>query len=137
MKENGKPTLLVVDDEPNVRELVSLLLRNAGYTVYQADGGEEAIAMVADPDFKVDILLTDIIMPGMNGRELADRICALNPRIKVLFVSGYSANVLASRALCPEGADYIRKPFGAEMLLDRVSRVWSSSPKWYELLQQA
>ncbi|MDB5048778.1 MAG: sensor hybrid histidine kinase [Fibrobacteres bacterium] len=131
--ENRKPVILVVNDERSVRELICLYLETAGYTVYQAEGGREAMALVTSPDIIVDILITDIIMPYMHGRELANRICSIKRQIKVLFVSAYSAEILSAQNLCPEGADYIRKPFSKELLLERVSRVWESSPKWKEL----
>jgi two-component system cell cycle sensor histidine kinase/response regulator CckA len=133
MMENKKPAILVVDDERSVRELIALYLESAGYMVYQAEGGREAIALVTAPDIIVDLLITDIIMPFMNGGELANRISSIKPHIKVLFVSAYSAEILSRQNLCPAGADYIRKPFSREFLLNRVSQVWESSPKWKEL----
>jgi two-component system cell cycle sensor histidine kinase/response regulator CckA len=136
MMENKKPNILVVDDERTVRELICLYLETAGYKVYQAEGGREAIALVTTPDIIVDILVTDIIMPFMHGRELANRICAIKHHVKVLFVSAYSAEILSSQNLCPEGADYIRKPFAKEVLLERVSQVWVSGPKWKELVSK-
>jgi two-component system cell cycle sensor histidine kinase/response regulator CckA len=133
MLANKKPNILVVDDEESVRELICLFLESAGFTVYQAPGGHEALQLIMSQDIIVDILVTDIIMPRMNGRELANRICSFKPYIKVLFVSAYSAQILTSQNLCPDGADYIRKPFNREVLLERISRVWASSPKWKEL----
>lgn len=69
-----------------------------------------AIQLASDPENQFDILLTDIIMPQMNGRELANRLCSFKPFIKVLFVSAYSAEILKHHNLCPQGADYIKKP---------------------------
>ncbi|MDB5102888.1 MAG: sensor hybrid histidine kinase [Fibrobacteres bacterium] len=128
-----KPNILVVDDEQPVRELIALFLETSGYTVYQAEGGHQALNLVADPGIMVDILVTDIIMPYMHGRELANRICSIRPHIKVLFVSAYSAQILSNQNLCPDGADYIRKPFGKALLLQRISKVWDTGPKWKEL----
>lgn len=136
MMENKKPNILVVDDDPSVRELICLFLESAGYQVYQAEGGREAMKLVTAPDIIVDILVTDIIMPYMNGVDLANRICSVKPEIKVLFVSAYSAEILSSQNLCPEGADYIRKPFGRELLLNRISQIWTSSPRWKELVSR-
>jgi CheY-like chemotaxis protein len=134
MLTNKKPAILVVDDEDAVRELVCLFLETSGFTVHKASGGREAINLVCQPDIVVDILLTDIIMPFMNGRELANRICSFKPHIKVIFISAYSAEILTSQNLCPSGSDYIRKPFSKESLVERISRVWALSPKWRELL---
>jgi two-component system, cell cycle sensor histidine kinase and response regulator CckA len=134
MLANRKPNILVVDDDQSVRELIVLFLETSGFTVYQAPGGHEAMQLVTTPDIIVDILITDIIMPRMNGKELANRVCSVKPHIKVLFVSAYSAEILSSQNLCPTGADYIRKPFNRETLLDKISKVWVMSPKWRELL---
>lgn len=134
MQWHKLPTILVVDDERSVRELVVLFLETAGYTVYQAGDGREALSLVAIPDLGVDILITDIIMPFMNGRELANRICLAKPNLKVVFMSAYSADFLSGQNLFTDGADYIRKPFGKEILLERISRVWARSPKWKDLI---
>jgi CheY-like chemotaxis protein len=129
-----KPTILVVDDEKSVRELIRLSLEAEGYEVYTADGGKEAIRIASDPNALIDIIITDILMPHMHGKELANRISVMKPFIKVLFVTAYSAEILTSHHLCPEGADFIKKPFTKEILLERISRVWASSPKWTELV---
>lgn len=136
MLANRKPIILVVDDDASVRELIVLFLETAGFTVYQAPGGHEAMELVTAPEIMVDILITDIIMPKMNGKELANRVCSIKPHIKVLFVSAYSAEILSSQNLCPTGADYIRKPFNRETLLNKISRVWVMSPKWRELVSK-
>lgn len=136
MLSNRKPIILVVDDDASVRELIVLFLETAGFTVYQAPGGHEALELVTTPEIMVDILITDIIMPKMNGKELANRVCSIKPHIKVLFVSAYSAEILSSQNLCPTGADYIRKPFNRETLLNKISRVWVTSPKWRELVSK-
>ena len=136
MLASRKPNILVVDDEQSVRELIALFLETSGFTVFQAPGGHEALKFVTSPDSLVDILVTDIIMPKMNGKELANRVCSVKPHIKVLFVSAYSAEILSSQNLCPTGADYIRKPFNKEALLNKISRVWVTSPKWRELVSK-
>jgi two-component system, cell cycle sensor histidine kinase and response regulator CckA len=136
MLASRKPTILVVDDEQTVRELIVLFLETAGFKVYQASGGHMALEIVTRPDIIVDILVTDIIMPRMNGKELANRISTFKPHIKVLFVSAYSAEILSSQNLCPEGSDYVRKPFSKEILMARISKVWASSPKWKELVSK-
>jgi two-component system, cell cycle sensor histidine kinase and response regulator CckA len=136
MLANRKPIILVVDDDQSVRELIVLFLETSGFTVFQAPGGHEALELVTSPDSMVDILVTDIIMPQMNGKELANRVSSLKPHIKVLFVSAYSAEILSSQNLCPTGADYIRKPFNKETLLNKITRVWVTSPKWRELVSK-
>jgi two-component system, cell cycle sensor histidine kinase and response regulator CckA len=132
-----KPTVLVVDDEFRVRELMRINLEAEGFAVYAADGGKEAIRIASDPDILIDILITDILMPHMHGKELANRISSIKPFIKVLFVTAYSAEILTSHHLSPEGADFIKKPFTKEILLERISRVWASSPNWMELVAKS
>lgn len=136
MLANRKPTILVVDDDQSVRELIVLFLETSGFIVYQAPGGHEAMDLVTSPDIIVDILVTDIIMPRMNGKQLANRVSSIKPHIKVLFVSAYSAEILTSQNLCPSGADYIRKPFNRDVLLGKISKVWATSPKWRELVSK-
>lgn len=134
MLASRKPRILVVDDERSVRELIRINLESEGIKVYAAEGGKQALEICIKPDSAVDILITDILMPHMNGRDLANRISSIKPYIKVLFVSAYSAEILTQYNLCPEGADYIKKPFTKTQLLDRISRVWDSSPQWKEIL---
>lgn len=136
MLANKKPTILVVDDEKPLRELIQLHLESQGLEVFTAESGKSAIEMACVPEANIDILITDIIMPHMNGKDLANRICAIRPFIKVVFVSAYSAELLFSNNMCPEGCDIIRKPFTREMLLNRIAQVWSSSPKWKELVSR-
>lgn len=136
MLANKKPVILVVDDDQAVRELIRIMLESVGFDVFVADGGKAALAIASIPDIIIDIVITDILMPHMNGRELANRICAFKPFIKVLFVSAYTAEILTTHNLCPEGSDFIKKPFTKATLLDRISRVWASSPKWKELVSK-
>ncbi len=131
---NYKPTILVVDDEGRIRDLIRIFLETAGYRVLDAEGGRQAILLASNPDANIEILVTDIIMPFMNGRELANRICSINPYIKVLFISAYAAEILRHHRLCPDGADFIRKPFTSEDLLTRISRILASGPKWKDLV---
>lgn len=137
MLANRKPRILVVDDEKSIRELIRIHLESEGIKVYSADGGKKALEICMAPDTAVDILITDILMPHMNGRELATRISMLKPYIKVLFVSAYSAEILTQYNLCPDGADYIKKPFTKTQLMERISRVWASSPQWKEILAKS
>ena len=111
-------------------------LESQGFQVFTAHGGKAAIEIASIPETNIDILITDIIMPHMNGKDLANRICAIRPYIKVLFLSAYSAELLFSNNLCPEGCDIIRKPFTKETLLTRISQLWASSPKWKELVSK-
>lgn len=123
-----------MDDERSVRELICLNLRKSGFEVFEAKSGREALLIATTPETNIDILISDIIMPHMNGRDLANRISSIKPFIKVLFMSAYSAEILSNFKLCPDGADFIKKPFTMAELMERVSRVWAMSPKWKELV---
>ncbi|HWA56896.1 MAG TPA: ATP-binding protein [Gemmatimonadales bacterium] len=113
-------TTLVVEDEQLVRDLVCRTLRRAGYTVLVASNGEEALALSrATPD-PIDLVVTDVVMPRMNGSELAQRLAAERPGIRVLFVSGYANEVLDVRGGLEPGTEYLQKPFVPSVLLDRV-----------------
>ena len=125
-----KPTILVVDDEKPIRDLIRLNLENEGYRVLEANDGREALEIALAPDSEVEILITDILMPYMNGKDLATRISSARPQIKVLFVSAYSADILTSMKLCPPGSDYIRKPFQRKELLSRLEGLHQSSRVW-------
>jgi two-component system, cell cycle sensor histidine kinase and response regulator CckA len=131
-----KPSILVVDDDRAVRDLIRRMLEQEGFSVLAADGGKEAIHIASDPDVLIDIVITDILMPNMNGKELATRISSMKPFIKVIFISAYTAELLSTHRLCPEGSDFIKKPFTKEALINRVSRVWASSPKWKDLVSK-
>jgi two-component system, cell cycle sensor histidine kinase and response regulator CckA len=134
--ENLKPVILVVDDEPRVLELIRLMLEHEGYSVLVAASGREAIRIACEPEANIDILVTDIIMPHMNGKELANRISMIRPYIKVLFISAYAAEILSHSNLCPEGSDFIRKPFLKEELVNKISRVMESGQKWKDLVSR-
>jgi CheY-like chemotaxis protein len=113
-------TVLVVEDEQLVRDLVSRTLRRVGYTVLVAEHGEEALAVSRVTQGPIDLVVTDVVMPRMNGIELATRIALERPGIRVLFVSGYANDVLGLRGGLEPGSEYLQKPFTPSVLLDRV-----------------
>lgn len=117
------PLILVVDDEKEIRVLVRLMLEEEGFRVLDAESGREAILIAADPGYPISLLITDILMPHMNGRDLADRVASIRPTIKVLFISAYSAEILTAHNLCPDGSDYIKKPFNQKTLAAKVHAV--------------
>jgi two-component system, cell cycle sensor histidine kinase and response regulator CckA len=115
----GWETILLVDDDDGVRLLASTVLRQSGYTVLEARGGEEAMARARDHSGPIHLLLTDVVMPKISGRQLARQLAAERPRIKTLYVSGYEAE--AARQLSGEG--YLAKPFGPSALTSMVRDV--------------
>ncbi len=108
-------TILLVEDEPQVRKVAAVILRQAGFTVLEAGSGADALALAAKHGHGIDLLLTDMVMPGMNGRQLAEALRALRPGLRVLFMSGYSEQDL--------GPDALHKPFAPETLLAKVRAV--------------
>jgi two-component system cell cycle sensor histidine kinase/response regulator CckA len=114
------PTILVVEDEAGIRGLVRKILKREGYNVLEAGNGEEAIAIAAAQRVPVDLLVTDVMLPGVGGRELAERIREALPDVKVLYVSGYTddADVLAAKF--PPGARFLQKPFTLSVLVGQV-----------------
>ena len=112
-----RPTkVLVVDDERSVRQLVANVLRREGYRVYEAADGKAAVEIVRDTGTDIDLLLTDVVLPGMNGAELAEVLQTTTPDMRTIFMSGYEEDELAERGIGRIGAAYITKPFTPEVL---------------------
>jgi CheY-like chemotaxis protein len=119
----GQETILVVEDEPSILQLVRRVFEAHGYSVLGAGTPGEAISLAADHPGAIDLLLTDVIMPEMNGRDLAERVRALRPQLKLLFMSGHPADVIASRGLLDPGVSLVEKPFSTDALLKQVRSV--------------
>jgi signal transduction histidine kinase/ActR/RegA family two-component response regulator len=108
----GTETILVVEDEVAVRELVCNLLAGQGYQILQAESGPKALQVWRDSKDRIDLLLTDLVMPDqMNGRELAEKLWAERPRLKVIFTSGYSADAVGKDFVLHRGLNYLQKPY--------------------------
>ena len=127
----GAETILLVDDEPSVRRLVSQMLQLTGYTVLEASSGPEAIGLMDHVGQPVDLLLTDIVMPSMNGGALARRLSRQNPKMRVLFTSGYMDDVVVQEVV-DMGAQFLPKPFTLEGLTQKVRQVLDEP--WYGLM---
>jgi CheY-like chemotaxis protein len=124
----GSETILVVEDRDEVRRLVVSILERCGYCVESASSGEEALDLVDTLHRSVDLLLTDVVMPGMNGRELADRLTAQDPRLKVILMSGYTADVITPENRPESGVAFIQKPLTADVLIAKVRQSLDSRP---------
>src|SRR5689334_8510793 len=111
----GAETILLVDDEPSVRRLVSQMLQLTGYTVLEASNGPEALGLMERVGQPVDLLLTDVVMPSMNGGTLAQRLSHGHPKMRVLFTSGYMDDVVVQEVVAM-GAQFLPKPFTMEAL---------------------
>jgi CheY-like chemotaxis protein len=119
----GSETVLVVEDEPVVGSLTCDVLRACGYTVLEASQGEEALIELSRHSGTVHLMITDVVMPGMGGAELAERVRALRPRTRVLFISGYADTAMAGRGLLESGAAYLQKPFSPRDIARKVREV--------------
>ena len=116
----GNETVLVVEDESSVRELVVTILSGRGYRVLSAADGIEGLRIAGSHQAPIDLLITDVVMPGMGGRDLATRLEAERPGIKVLFMSGYSEQAISHQGILEDGLVFLQKPFRTETLLGKV-----------------
>ena len=116
-------TILVVEDEAGIRALVRKILRRQGYEVLEAANGEEALAICREHSGRIDLLITDVIMPEVGGRELVDRFHQLRDAAKVLYVSGYTDDATIYSGKFPPGTAFLQKPFTLGALLDKVKEV--------------
>ncbi|ACH40609.1 sensor histidine kinase response regulator, PAS, PAS and PAS domain-containing [Citrifermentans bemidjiense Bem] len=119
----GHETILLVEDEPSIREVTISLLQLQGYRVLAAGLPREALELARAHADEIDLVMTDVVMPEMNGRELARSLLAISPRLKVLFMSGYTANVIAHHGVLEEGVNFISKPFSLPDLAEKVREV--------------
>jgi two-component system cell cycle sensor histidine kinase/response regulator CckA len=121
----GSGTVLLVEDDDMVRKMTSDMLEAIGYSVVSTGSPLEAQKMYENRDIRIDLLLTDVVMPGMSGKELRDRIAATRPGIKVLFMSGYTSNVIVHRGVLEDGVHFVQKPFSMGDLARKVREALS------------
>jgi PAS domain S-box-containing protein len=119
----GSETVLLVEDEEIVRNLGVRILAELGYRVIRAGNGDEAIALAREHGERIDLLLTDVVMPGMSGRELANRLTRIHPETRVLFTSGYTDNAIVHHGVLDEGVSFIGKPYTPSALAGKVREV--------------
>ncbi|HLZ08965.1 MAG TPA: response regulator, partial [Chloroflexota bacterium] len=120
---SGHETVLLVEDDDQLLGLASMVLEGSGYTVLAASGGERAIDLSASYRGKIDMLLSDVVMPGLSGRVLAERLVARDADLKVLFISGYTDTVIGVHGVLEEGVNFLHKPFVPAELLNKVRQV--------------
>lgn len=120
---SGTETIMVVEDEEALLDLATTSLKIHGYKVIAARSPEKAILIYRMLGKPIDLLVTDVIMLGMNGRELADTILSLQPGLKVLFMSGYTGDIVAHRGILDEGLQYLQKPFTPDGPAKKVKEI--------------
>jgi two-component system cell cycle sensor histidine kinase/response regulator CckA len=121
-------TILVVDDERDILNIVEAALNREGYAVIQALDGDQALDLFQKLAAPVDLLLTDVVMPGMSGPMLVDRLLAMQPSLPVLFMSGYDDRQIVQRYVLKEGFALLPKPFSLEALCQKVTELLPSAP---------
>jgi two-component system sensor histidine kinase EvgS len=114
--------VLIVEDEASILKLTQKMLDGLNYRVLAAATPAEAVEIAREHKEEIHLLLTDVIMPGMNGRDLAERLRADYPMLKVLFMSGYTANVIEHRGALDKGVNFIQKPFSKKALALKVEK---------------
>jgi PAS domain S-box-containing protein len=124
----GGETILLVEDEQQVREVASLILRRGGYKVLLAENGEQGLAVAEEHGRGIDLLITDVVMPRMNGRQLVERLTPRWPDLKVLFMSGYTDDAIVHHGVLEEGVNFLQKPITPDALLKRVHEVLDRAP---------
>jgi CheY-like chemotaxis protein len=123
--ERGSETILLAEDSEALREIAREYLENLGYTVLEADSGEQALKRAREFDGVIHLLLTDVVMSGMNGRDLADQIVRKYPGIKILFTSGYTDDSIARQGIFDLTFAFIQKPYRPKALARKIRKVLS------------
>jgi DNA-binding response OmpR family regulator len=122
----GSETVLLVEDEDPVRNLTRKVLEAHGYAVLPAAGGQEALRLASEYDGPIHLLLTDVVMPNMSGRDLARRLASVREETKVLYVSGYTDNTIVHHGVLEPGIAFLQKPFTPEALARKLREVLST-----------
>jgi CheY-like chemotaxis protein len=119
----GSETILIVEDDDDVREVAVQILRTQGYRVLETSNGSDALQHSEHEAGPIHLMVTDVVMPGMNGPDLAKRLNPLHPEMRVLYVSGYTDDAIVHHGVLEEGVNYIQKPFTVEGLARKVREV--------------
>ncbi|MFP4310247.1 MAG: ATP-binding protein, partial [Desulfococcaceae bacterium] len=123
----GSETILLVEDEPSILRMAATMLEKLGHVVIAAETPGEAIRLAHEHGDRIDLLMTDVVMPEMNGRALARNLLSIDPDIKCLFMSGYTANVIAHHGVLDEGVHFIQKPFSLKDLEAKLGEVFEDN----------
>jgi two-component system cell cycle sensor histidine kinase/response regulator CckA len=119
----GDETVLLVEDEDSVRGFTATVLRKSGYIVLEASHGTEAIAAISTRGCRLQLLITDVVMPGMSGQELAQKVIERCGAVKILYISGYTEDAIVHHGILEQGIDFIQKPFNSQRLLRKVREI--------------
>ncbi len=120
---SGSGTILIAEDDESIANISTMMLKTQGYTVLTATSVDEAIRLAKTFEGSIDLLITDVIMPVMNGKDLARTLASFRPEMKILFMSGYTADVIAEHGVLEQGINFIQKPFSLQELADKVRKI--------------
>lgn len=120
---SGTETILLVEDDDAVRAFIRLVFAEQGYTVLEARDGNGGLRVAEEHSGTIDLLVTDVVMPGLNGRQLAEQLRFLHPEAKVLYISGYTDDVIVRDGIPQEEVQFLQKPFGPEALTLKIREV--------------
>ncbi|HEV8335788.1 MAG TPA: response regulator [Candidatus Polarisedimenticolia bacterium] len=126
----GTGTILLVEDSEALRRLARHVLEDTGYTVLAASSGEEAERLAAGHSGRIDLLLVDVVMPGMNGRELAERLSSLRSEMQILYMSGYTNDAVLQHGIASEAVNFIQKPFTPSVMTRKVREILKQNPSF-------
>ena len=116
-------TVLLVDDQPDILDICKRMLEQKGFEVIPAGKPQEAILIAEKHNDTIDLLLTDVVMPEMNGCELSNKLLLTCPNLKTLYMSGYTADIIASHGLVENGVNFIQKPFTSKKLINSINEL--------------
>jgi two-component system, cell cycle sensor histidine kinase and response regulator CckA len=121
----SRKIVLIVDDEPEVRKLVAAMVTQFGYTALTADSGEHALTLYKNQHSPLELLITDVVAPGMSGPMLADKLASLQPDLKVLYISGYDNTNVVQKYVVEKGHALLTKPFNVQELRNKIGELLS------------
>ncbi len=121
--KGGNETILIVEDDRDVRHMLMKILESRGYTTIEAIDGDDGIRLYNERKGKVDLAILDVVMPGRNGKEVFDELARINPAVKALFVSGYTGDIVIDKGISKENVDFLQKPLSVSALLTKVREV--------------
>jgi two-component system NtrC family sensor kinase len=122
----SRTRILVIEDDPMVRTMVDAVLRSYGYRCLLAENGPEALAIFEEHGSDISLALLDVIMPGMNGKQVCEALRARSPQLKVLFLTGYTADVIKNRGILVDGIDLLLKPAQSDVLANKIRAMLDS-----------
>lgn len=120
---SGTETILIVEDEESIRSMIARMLEKYGYKIITAASPLDALRLAAECGDTINLLITDVVMPEMNGRELAEKMMPDHPHMKILYMSGYTANVIAHRGVLEDNVEFLSKPFGRKQLSEKLQKL--------------